>query len=62
MIDEGDSAPIAIACKGHCTNAVDPLKKLANQELGMSVFFLVNNAKIDMKRQAEVADGFSGLF
>ena len=48
-IAEGSEADIKIACKAVCTDAIDPKGKLANQELGVSVVYLTNNARIDVE-------------
>ncbi len=54
-IDEGDSEPITIACKVHCTDAIDPKRRMANQELGQCVLHLTVNANIDVAEEMETA-------
>ena len=56
LMEHGENAEIFIACKVGCTNAIDPNKKLGFLELGQSVFYLVNNAKIDLAREKNMAE------
>ena len=55
-MENGENAEIFITCKGDCTDAIDPNKKLGFLELGQSVFYLVNNAKIDLAREKNMAE------
>lgn len=55
-MEHGENAEIFIACKVDCTNAIDPHKKLGWMDLGQSVFYLVNNAKIDLAREKDLAE------
>lgn len=48
-IGDGENARIVIACKVGCTLKIDPHKKMANQELGACVIYLINNAKINIE-------------
>jgi hypothetical protein len=59
--DEGCSEPVVIACKGRCTDAVDPKGKLANDELGRSVLQLAANANIDLAEEMETARIFNAI-
>ena len=55
-MEHGENAEIYIACKGNCTDTIDPHKKLGWMDLGQSVFYLVNNAKIDLAREKDLAE------
>lgn len=55
IINEGENAEITIACKAQCTDNFDPSKDMANQELGMCIFHVINNSGIDIQRASEIA-------
>jgi hypothetical protein len=62
-IPEGGEVDFVIACKHPCTKAIDPRNRLANQELGECLVYLINNAKVDIektKKRIEMMREFFG--
>jgi hypothetical protein len=49
-LKEGQHAFAFIACKGDCTNKLDPGKQMANQELGRSLLSVLANAGVDLEK------------
>jgi hypothetical protein len=48
--DSNKTVPMFIACKGQCTNKLDPHNDYANQELRQCLLYLAVNSAIDVEK------------